>query len=71
VSDVDYPGKGPGTYTHDDVLDAEHVRRLARACIRDLVSFACVWSPKKKAWWVWCPLNEKDQFVELIDKTRE
>lgn len=57
------------TYIHPTVIDDEWARRLARACIRDQQSFALV--RDKNSWQAWCPLDEKDRFIDHIENTEE
>lgn len=57
------------TYIHPTVIDDEWARRLARMCIRDQQSFALV--RDKNSWQAWCPLDEKDRFIDHIENSEK
>ena len=64
------PGEGTGTYTHPKTLEEAHCLRLARRCIRDQQSFAMV-HEKAGRFAVWCPQENAERFIALIEDTRE
>lgn len=58
-------------HQHETLIDDAHAQRIAKACVRDLQSFAMVRSKKQQGWWAHCPLEDKDRFEHLIAKTKE
>lgn len=57
------------TYIHPTTIDDDHARRLARMCIRDQQTFAL--QRDGRFWQAWCPLADKDRFIETIEASRE